>query len=251
MIFIVVNCRVAVFENICKLKGWKEMKKRFLALLLALVMVVALLPTIALAADETPAEPVITVTGQDVLSVVLDTQAGRSEAPYLIACKDMNAMTAALTQDGKTIESGVTWSFGANQLGATIDPASGAMTAPKWTNAISKGYLEIKATYNGKEYSRWMYAISKDIAVRSTNGYTLEDDGYYTFTLDENGKPVPEDNTPYFNFGPLSEQKLLDFSCSESDIVAVNYSRFANYVVNVVPQQVGTTVLTVSIKGYP
>ena len=30
------------------------MKKRFLALLLALVMVVALLPTIALAADETP-----------------------------------------------------------------------------------------------------------------------------------------------------------------------------------------------------
>ena len=61
------------------------MKKRFLALLLALVMVVALLPTIALAADETPAEPVITVTGQDVLNVVLDTQAGRSEAPYLIA----------------------------------------------------------------------------------------------------------------------------------------------------------------------
>ncbi len=42
------------------------MKKRFLALLLALVMVVALLPTIALAADETPAEPVITVTGQDI-----------------------------------------------------------------------------------------------------------------------------------------------------------------------------------------
>ena len=227
------------------------MKKRFLALLLALVMVVALLPTIALAADETPAEPVITVTGEDVLNVVLDTQAGRSEAPYLIACKDTNAMTAALTQDGKTIESGVTWSFGANQLGATIDPASGAMTAPKWTNAISKGYLEIKATYNGKTYTRWMYALSKDIAVRSTNGYTLEDDGYYTFTLDENGKPVPEDNLPYFNFGPLSEQKLLDFSCSESDIVAVNYSRFANYVVNVVPQQVGTTVLTVSIKGYP
>ena len=51
MIFIVVNCRVAVFENIFKQKGRKKMKKRFLALLLALVMVVALLPTIALAAD--------------------------------------------------------------------------------------------------------------------------------------------------------------------------------------------------------
>ena len=46
------------------------MKKRFLALLLALVMVVALLLTIALAADETPAEPVITVTGQDILTGV-------------------------------------------------------------------------------------------------------------------------------------------------------------------------------------
>ena len=57
------------------------MKKRFLALLLALVMVVALLPTIALAADETPAEPVITVTGQDILPVAFDTQAGRHEAP--------------------------------------------------------------------------------------------------------------------------------------------------------------------------
>ena len=31
--------------------------KKFASLLLALVMVVALLPTIALAADETPAEP--------------------------------------------------------------------------------------------------------------------------------------------------------------------------------------------------
>ena len=51
MIFIVVNCRVAVFENIFKEKGRKKMKKRLLALLLALVMVVALLPTIALAAD--------------------------------------------------------------------------------------------------------------------------------------------------------------------------------------------------------
>ena len=80
------------------------MKKRFLALLLALVMVVALLPTIALAADETPAEPVITVTGQDILTGV----SGMKDAPFLIACKDTNAMTAALTQDGKTIESGVT-----------------------------------------------------------------------------------------------------------------------------------------------
>ena len=183
------------------------MKKRFLALLLALVMVVALLPTIALAADETPAEPVITVTGQDVQYVVLDTQAGRSEAPYLIACKDTNVMTAALTQDGKTIESGVTWSFGANQLGATIDPASGAMTAPKWTNAISKGYLEIKATYNGKTYTRWMYAISKDMAVRSTNGYTLEDDGYYTYTLDENWQAGPRGQHALFWLWPHGRGK--------------------------------------------
>ena len=36
---------------------------------------------VALAADETPAEPVITVTGQDVLPVAFDTQAGRHEAP--------------------------------------------------------------------------------------------------------------------------------------------------------------------------
>ena len=221
------------------------MKKRFLALLLALVMVVALLPTIALAADETPAEPVITVTGQDILTGV----SGMKDAPFLIACKDTNAMTAALTQDGKTIESGVTWSFGTNQLGATIDPSSGAMTAPKWTNAANKGYLEIKATYNGKAYTLWLYAISTDMAVQFTNGYTLADDGYYTYTLDETGKPIPENNTPYFGFGPLGEAKLLDFSSSEPDFVTVSYSNGS--AVYVVPQQPGTTVLTASIKGHP
>ena len=226
----------------------KKMLQKSIWLLLVVALLVSMsigISGVALAADETPAEPVITVTGQDILTGV----SGMTDAPFLIACKDTNAMTAALTQDGKTIESGVTWSFGTNQLGATIDPASGAMTAPKWTNAANKGYLEIKATYNGKAYTRWLYAVSTDMAVQFTNGYTLADDGYYTYTLDETGKPIPENNMPYFGFGPMGEAKLLDFSCSESDFVAVSYS--SGSAVYVVPQQPGTTVLTASIKGHP
>ena len=155
----------------------KKMLQKSIWLLLVVALLVSMsigISGVALAADETPAEPVITVTGQDILTGV----SGMKDAPFLIACKDTNAMTAALTQDGKTIESGVTWSFGTNQLGATIDPSSGAMTAPKWTNAANKGYLEIKATYNGKAYTLWLYAISTDMAVQFTNGYTLADDGY-------------------------------------------------------------------------
>ena len=217
-----------------------------------LLLVVAMLVTMclgvsgtALAADETPAEPVITVTGQDILTGI----SGMTEAPYLIACKDTNAMTAALTLDGKAIESGVTWSFGTNQISATIDPASGAMTAPKWTNADRKGYLEIKAEYNGKSYSLWMYAVATDIAVQFTNGYTLGDDGYYTYTMDETGKPIPDSNQPYFGFGPLGEAKLLEFTSSPADIVTARYS--SGSAVYVVPQQPGTTVLTASIKNHP
>lgn len=89
----------------------KKMLQKSIWLLLVVALLVSMsigISGVALAADETPAEPVITVTGQDILPGV----AGMTEAPYLIACKDTNAMTAALTQDGKTIESGVTWSFG-------------------------------------------------------------------------------------------------------------------------------------------
>ena len=103
----------------------------------------------------------------------------------------------------------MTWSFGTNQLGATIDPASGAMTAPKWTNAANKGYLEIKATYNGKAYTRWLYAVSTDMAVRFTNGYTLADDGYYTYTLDETEQADPRARRALFWLWPRRARRKL------------------------------------------
>ena len=62
----------------------KKMLQKSIWLLLAVALLVSMsigISGVALAADETPAEPVITVTGQDVLPVVLDTQAGRHEAP--------------------------------------------------------------------------------------------------------------------------------------------------------------------------
>ena len=71
----------------------KKMLQKSIWLLLVVALLVSMsigISGVALAADETPAEPVITVTGQDILTGV----SGMAEAPYLIAAKRRRGASA-------------------------------------------------------------------------------------------------------------------------------------------------------------
>lgn len=171
---------------------------------------------------------------------------------FVLADKEANTATMQLTKDGEPVKDGVVWAIGStNQANATIDPASGIVTMPKWTGT-SKAYIQIKATYKEKNYEYWIYAQNHDnFKVTLTSLWTANEDGSYTITLGKNGKPENAgvwDTSAYIGFGDFNDYRLASFSVADPTIIDAQQT---GSVIGTELLKPGKTTLSVNVKGHP
>ena len=167
---------------------------------------------------------------------------------FVLADKEANTATAALTKDGAPIKDGVAWSIGStNQASATIDPASGVLSMPKW-EGTSKAYVQLRATYEEKTSEYWIYVLNPNsITASNPNGWVVDGENTYSYTLDKDGKQ--SSYTPYICFGDFANYRLVDFSFSEEGFASAAFT--GGQAINISPLKPGTVDFTVFIKNHP